>query len=105
MHLCFVFRFLFLICFSSNAKFGLSKPLNTMYFCQPRQFLEMDDLNIVFNCKTRKNDSLSVIILLGKSKTRSGGFKCIRKKDVEELEQNEGKKRLTVHWKAALLDL
>lgn len=61
-----------------------------------RQFLEMDDLNIVFNCKTRKNASHSVIIILGKSKTRSGGFKCIRKKDVEELEQNTGKKRLTV---------
>jgi len=91
--------------FSSNAKFVLSKSLNSMYFCQSRQFLEMDDLNIVFNCKTSKNASPSGIIISGKSKTRCGGFKSIRKKYVEELEQNTGKKRLTVLWKAASLNL
>lgn len=58
----------------------------------------MDDLNIVGNCKTRKNVTPGAIILLGKSKTRSGGFKRIRRKNVKELEQNRGKNRVDL-WK------
>lgn len=45
----------------------------------------MDDLNIVGNCKTRKNVTPGAIILLGKSKTRSGGFKRIRRKKCERI--------------------
>lgn len=45
----------------------------------------MDDLNIVCNCETRKNVTPGVIILLGKSKTRSGGFRRIRRKKHERI--------------------